>query len=268
MLTKGVDVLIVAPHNGEIAASIVEAAHRQGVPVISYDRLIQQLRRRSLRLAPGRQDRARCRRSTRCDHAPKGNYVLIGGSQTDNNALLLREGQMNILKPAIDRGDIKIVSDQFAREWMAERGAAHHRGCADENQQRHPGHRGFERRHGRRRDLGLAAAAGRQSSGHRTGRQPRRRAAHRRGQADDDDLQTDQAAGLTARSMRRIKLARGEKVDAKDKINNGKIDVPSILQEPIVRRQKQRDADGHQGRLSQAGRRLQERAEGSMAQSQ
>ena len=41
LLTQGVDVLIVAPHNGEIAASIVEAAHRQGVPVISYERLIK-----------------------------------------------------------------------------------------------------------------------------------------------------------------------------------------------------------------------------------
>src|SRR6185436_11628453 len=41
LLTKGVDVLIVAPHNGQIAASIVEAAHRQNVPVISYDRLIR-----------------------------------------------------------------------------------------------------------------------------------------------------------------------------------------------------------------------------------
>src|SRR5687767_5116287 len=41
MLIKGVDVLIVAPHNGEIAASIVEAAHRRGVPVIAYDRLIR-----------------------------------------------------------------------------------------------------------------------------------------------------------------------------------------------------------------------------------
>jgi D-xylose transport system substrate-binding protein len=30
-----------------------------------------------------------------------------------------------------------------------------------------------------------------------------------------------------------MKLARGEKVEAKDKINNDKIDVPSILQEPI-----------------------------------
>src|SRR3954468_10682927 len=33
-LTQGVDVLIVAPHNGDVAAAIVEAAHRQGVPVI------------------------------------------------------------------------------------------------------------------------------------------------------------------------------------------------------------------------------------------
>jgi len=41
LLTKGVDVLIVAPHNGEIAGSIVEAAHAKGVPVISYDRLIR-----------------------------------------------------------------------------------------------------------------------------------------------------------------------------------------------------------------------------------
>src|SRR6202171_5606630 len=41
LLTKGVDVLIVAPHNGQIAASIVEAAPRQNVPVVSYDRLIR-----------------------------------------------------------------------------------------------------------------------------------------------------------------------------------------------------------------------------------
>src|SRR5689334_14967439 len=40
MLTQGVDVLIVAPHNGVVAASIVEKAKRQCVPVISYDRLI------------------------------------------------------------------------------------------------------------------------------------------------------------------------------------------------------------------------------------
>ncbi len=41
LLTKGVDVLIVVPHNAEAAASIVEAGKRAGKPVISYDRLIK-----------------------------------------------------------------------------------------------------------------------------------------------------------------------------------------------------------------------------------
>src|SRR5215211_5244987 len=40
MLTQGVDVLLIAPHNGKVAAAIVESAKRQNVPVISYDRLI------------------------------------------------------------------------------------------------------------------------------------------------------------------------------------------------------------------------------------
>jgi D-xylose transport system substrate-binding protein len=49
---------------------------------------------------------------------PKGNYVLIGGAPTDNNALLVREGQMQVLKPFIDRGDIKVVADQWATDWQ------------------------------------------------------------------------------------------------------------------------------------------------------
>src|SRR4029079_14854889 len=40
LLTQGVDVLVVVPHNSQIAAGIVESAHRQGVPVIAYDRMI------------------------------------------------------------------------------------------------------------------------------------------------------------------------------------------------------------------------------------
>src|SRR6185436_3106262 len=119
MLTKGVDVLIVAPHNGEIAASIVEAAHRRGVPVIAYDRLIRNadvdlyISHQVVRLGEMQAEYA-------LKAKPKGNYVLIGGSPADFNALLLRNGQLAILQPAIDRGDVKIISQQFAREWKAE----------------------------------------------------------------------------------------------------------------------------------------------------
>src|SRR6266852_215740 len=100
MLTKGVDVLIVAPHNGEIAASIVEAAHRKGVPVISYDRLIRDSDV-DLYLSHQVEKIGEMQAEYAQKHVPKGNYVLIGGSPTDYNALLLRKGQMNVLKPAI-----------------------------------------------------------------------------------------------------------------------------------------------------------------------
>jgi D-xylose transport system substrate-binding protein len=120
LLTQGVDVLIVAPHNGEVAASIVEAAHRQGVPVISYDRLI---RNSNVDLYVSHQvvKIGEMQAKYLLDHVNKkpANFVIVGGSPTDNNALLLHQGQINILKPAVDRGDVKIITDQYAKEWQA-----------------------------------------------------------------------------------------------------------------------------------------------------
>jgi D-xylose transport system substrate-binding protein len=119
-LTQGVDVLIVAPHNAEVAASIVEAAHRQGVPVISYDRLIKNA---DVDLYVSHQVVKIGEMQARylLEHVGKkpANFVIVGGSPTDNNALLLHQGQMNVLKPAVDRGDVKIVKDDYAREWQA-----------------------------------------------------------------------------------------------------------------------------------------------------
>jgi D-xylose transport system substrate-binding protein len=120
LLTQGVDVLIVAPHNGEVAASIVEAAHRQGVPVISYDRLIKNADV-DLYISHQVVKMGEMQAKYLLDHVNKkpANFVVVGGSPTDNNAVLLHEGQMNVLKPAVDRGDVKIVTDQYAKEWQA-----------------------------------------------------------------------------------------------------------------------------------------------------
>src|SRR5215207_3333617 len=41
LLVQGIDVLVVIPHNAEVAASIVNAAKQSNVPVVSYDRLIK-----------------------------------------------------------------------------------------------------------------------------------------------------------------------------------------------------------------------------------
>ncbi len=118
MLTQGVDVLLVAPHNGKSAAVIVEAAHRAGVPVIAYDRLINDADV-DLYMSFDNERVGQMQAQYLVGHRPKGNYVVIGGAPTDNNAHLYHKGQRKVLEPFVARGDIRIVADQWARDWLA-----------------------------------------------------------------------------------------------------------------------------------------------------
>jgi D-xylose transport system substrate-binding protein len=118
MLTEGVDVLLVAPHNGKTAAVIVESAHRAGVPVIAYDRLINDADV-DLYMSFDNERVGEMQAEYLVARRPRGNYVVIGGAPTDNNALLYHQGQLKVLQPFIARGDIRIVSDQWARDWLA-----------------------------------------------------------------------------------------------------------------------------------------------------
>jgi D-xylose transport system substrate-binding protein len=117
LLTQGVDVLVVAPHNSETAATIVEAAHRAHVPVIAYDRLIRGSNV-DLYLSFDNERVGELQAEYAVKRAPKGRYVLIGGSPADNNAILYHQGQMKVLKPYVDRREIEIVTDQYAADWQ------------------------------------------------------------------------------------------------------------------------------------------------------
>jgi D-xylose transport system substrate-binding protein len=118
MLTQGVDVLLVAPHNGKTAATIVESAHRAGVPVIAYDRLINDADV-DLYVSFDNERVGEMQAEYLVARKPKGNYVVIGGAPTDNNAHLYHRGEMKVLTPYVSRGDIRIVADQWARDWLA-----------------------------------------------------------------------------------------------------------------------------------------------------
>lgn len=119
LLTQGVDVLVIAPENATQAASLVEKAKAQNVPVISYDRLIDSDK---LDLYISHQVPVIGRKIAEyaLQHAPQGNYVMVYGSSTDNNALIMKEEQLKVLKPAEDSKKIKIVADQFITGWKAE----------------------------------------------------------------------------------------------------------------------------------------------------
>ncbi len=117
ILNKDVDVLVIVPHNSKSAAYCVKAAHKKGIKVISYDRMIQDCDL-DLYVSFDNVKVGEMQARYLLKVVPKGNYLLIGGAPTDQNSFMIRKGQMNILQPAIDRGDIKIISDKYAKDWL------------------------------------------------------------------------------------------------------------------------------------------------------
>ena len=119
LLTQGVDVLVIAPHDATQAASMVDKAKAKGVPVISYDRLIYSDK---LDLYVSHQVPVIGKKIAEyaLQKVPKGNYVMVYGDASDNNAVILKDEMLKALKPSTDKGDIKIVAEQNAAKWSAE----------------------------------------------------------------------------------------------------------------------------------------------------
>src|SRR5688572_28724396 len=116
LLTQGVDVLVIAPQEATEAASMVDKAKAQGVPVISYDRLINSDK---IDLYISHQVPVIGRKIAEYALAkqPRGNYVMVYGASTDNNAHIMMKEQLAVLQPAIDRKDIQIVGEQMVPDW-------------------------------------------------------------------------------------------------------------------------------------------------------
>ena len=119
MITRGVDVLVIIPTNGEVLTNVIAEAKRDGIKVLAYDRLIKNADI-DLYVSFDNVKVGEMQSTALVKLMPKGNYFMIGGSPVDNNAHLFRKGQMNVLQPYVDKGDIKIVGDQWADSWLPE----------------------------------------------------------------------------------------------------------------------------------------------------
>lgn len=119
LLTQGVNVLVIAPHDATQAVSMVEKAKAQGVPVISYDRLINS-DKIDVYISHQVPIIGKKIAEYALEKVPQGNYAMVYGASTDNNAVIMKKEQLKILQPAIDSGKIKIVADQFITDWKPE----------------------------------------------------------------------------------------------------------------------------------------------------
>jgi D-xylose transport system substrate-binding protein len=116
MIAQKVDAIVIVPMNSKVFNAVVDEAKKAGIKVLSYDRLI--LGADVDAYISFDNERVGFMQAEAVLKAkPEGNYYLLGGSPTDNNAKLLREGQMKALKGAIDSGKIKIVGQQWVPEW-------------------------------------------------------------------------------------------------------------------------------------------------------
>ncbi len=233
LLTQGVDVLVVIPHNGEVAASIVDSAKRQNVPVIAYDRLIRNSEP-DLYISFDNEKVGEMQAHYLMERAPKGNYVLIGGAPTDNNAMMFRSGQMKALKSSIDQGDIKIVANEWARDWLASEALKHAENSLTLL------HNDV---------VAIVASNDATAGGAIQALEEQKLAGKVFVSGQDADLPALQRIVAGTQSMtvykpvallaRRaaetaVSLAKHEKIEATSTVNNGKIDVPSVLLQPVI----------------------------------
>jgi D-xylose transport system substrate-binding protein len=219
MISNGVDLLVVVPYYTETAAAIVEKAHSAGVKVVSYDRIITNANV-DLYISFDNEMVGEIQAKSITNLVPKGNYVYIGGSVTDNNAILLKKGVFNVLQPFIDRGDIKVVYDQWTEDWTPDNAYKNMLEALEKNNNQidaviagNDGTAGIIPVAGQDADL---AAIQRivQGTQTMTAYKPIRELAKR-------------AAELS------VELAKGETIEVDRKINNGKIEVPSVLLSPV-----------------------------------
>jgi D-xylose transport system substrate-binding protein len=233
MITNGVDVLVVLPYDSDSTAAIVETAHKAGVKVIAYDRMINKADV-DYYVSFNNVKIGEMEAEPLVQAAPKGNYILLGGAPTDSTSKLLREGQMNVLKPFIDKGDIKIVADQWVKDWLPEEALKIVENALTANKNNikaivasNDGTAG-----GAVQALAEQKLAGKVAIG---GQDVELAACQRIVEGTQTaSVYASPILEATAAAQAAVKLAKGETLTAADKVNNGTKDVPSILLTPIL----------------------------------
>ena len=116
LISKGIDVLIICPQDGDAAAAAVEAAKKEGITVISYDRLITNTDAVDYYVTFDSLAVGAAQAQYLVDNA-QGSDVplyLYAGAATDNNAFLFFEGAWKVLQPKIADGTFKIANSSEA----------------------------------------------------------------------------------------------------------------------------------------------------------
>jgi ABC-type xylose transport system, periplasmic component len=117
-LTQGVNVLVVIPQNLNTAGRIVKSAHEKNVPVIAYDRLILNSDV-DIYITFDNEKVGYLQAKGILEKIPAGNFILLGGAASDNNAKMVRAGQLKAINEheKVTGKKINILADPYLDNW-------------------------------------------------------------------------------------------------------------------------------------------------------
>ena len=118
LIAQGVDALVINAWDKDAIGPAIELAAAEGIPVVGYDRLIEDAR--TFYLTFDNIGVGRIIAENVLAAAPTGNYAIIKGDPGDPNAAFLLEGMMTVLQPAIDSGAVTIAGEAFSDGWKPE----------------------------------------------------------------------------------------------------------------------------------------------------
>ena len=233
LISQGIKVLILVPHDAKSSTSIIEKAHKAGIKVISYDRLVMGADV-DLYLSFDNIKVGELQGEYLTQKAPKGNYVVLSGSPSDNNASLFKQGAMKYIQPLVDKGDIKIVMEEPVTDWLPSEALKLMQNALLNNQNKinavlapNDGTAGSC----------IQALAEQKLDGEVpvTGQDSDLLAAQRivKGTQSMTVFKDTRVLGKEALKIA-LQMLNGENIETTHKVNNGKIDVPSILLAPIA----------------------------------
>jgi D-xylose transport system substrate-binding protein len=233
LISQGVDILVVVPHNAEATAAIVKKAHSAGIKVLAYDRLIKNADI-DLYVSFDNEKVGELQAKAITKLVPKGKYVYIGGAETDNNAHLFKKGVFNVLQPSIDSGNITIVFDQWTKDWTPANALANMEAALSANDNRinaviaaNDATAGGV--------IQALAAQGLAGKIPVAGQDAELAAVQRIVEGTQTMTVYKPIKALAEKAAElAVKLAKGENPGADRKVNNGKIEVPSVLLSPIA----------------------------------
>jgi D-xylose transport system substrate-binding protein len=121
-LTNGAQVLVLDPVDSAAAAVIADKAKAQGVPVIAYDRLILNSTGVNYYISFDNTEVGKLQATSLVDTLNKMGVqkpviVMINGSPTDNNAKLFKQGAHSVFDPLVSGGKLVIAKEYDTPDW-------------------------------------------------------------------------------------------------------------------------------------------------------